>query len=625
MKRVQLMVSMLLLAATVLAACAPAVGRSTGTTVYVGSHQVPCTGVAPQMCMLVREDPKDDWTLFYDQIQGFEYEPGFEYELLVQKQKVENPPADASSIRWILLEIVSKQRDLEGTTWVLELYVNSAGQPTALQPDTQITVLFADGQLGGNAGCNSYTGQYTIDGAKIAIGVGAMTMMYCGPEEVMEQEQEYMAALGSSAYYYIEGDELRIANATGDTILQYRVQQTTPLVGTDWDVLMYNNGKGGYTSVLLGTAITATFGEDGSLTGSAGCNNYTTSYELDSSGNAARGGISIGPAVTTRMFCGEPEGTMEQEAAYLQALESAATYEIKGNELEIKDSEGTRVVTLVAKAEAAGLDESTLKNMTYQSEWTESGTVELTDGEYRAPAAPDSASEIVVQVVDPIAYGELNGQPAAAVVLASSGGGSGTYMDLAAVVEQNGEPVNVATTSLGDRVQINSVVIENNEIVVDMVTHGPDDPMCCPTQQMVQTYALEGDQLVETSGTGASAEPALTGVVWQWIAFSDPLSKLTVDDPTQYTVEFRNDGSVSAKADCNQGNGSYTSENAGKGSSGSIDIEIMAMTRAMCPPESLSDKFVQYLNEAVIYFFDGENLYLDLPADSGTMSFVPAQ
>ncbi len=183
----------------------------------------------------------------------------------------------------------------------------------------------------------------------------------------------------------------------------------------------------------------------------------------------------------------------------------------------------------------------------------------------------------------------------------------------------------MATTSLGDRAQINSVTIENNEIVVDMITHGPDDPMCCPTQQTVQTYTLEGDQLVETSEAGAGGEPALTGVVWQWIAFSDPLSQLTVDDPTQYTVEFMTDGSVSAKADCNQGNGSYTAENDGKGSSGSIDIEIMAMTMAMCPPDSLSDQFVQYLNEAAIYFFEGKNLYLDLPADSGTMTFAPAK
>jgi hypothetical protein len=35
---------------------------------------------------------------------------------------------------------------------------------------------------------------------------------------------------------------------------------------------------------------------------------------------------------------------------------------------------------------------------------------------------------------------------------------------------------------LGDRIQINALSIENNKIVVDMITHGPEDPMCCPTQ-----------------------------------------------------------------------------------------------------------------------------------------------
>jgi len=431
--------------------------------------------------------------------------------------------------------------------------------------------------------------------------------------------------LGDAAYYHIEQDGLRIANAAGDTILQYRVQKATSLLGTDWEALMYNNGKGGYTSVLLNTEITALFGEDGSLTGSAGCNNYTTSYELDSRGNSARGAISIGPSVTTRMFCGEPEGTMDQESAYLRALESAVAYEIRGQELELSNSEGTRMVTYVAKSESSGIDEDMLKNMAYSSQWGESGTVELTDGEYRVQAAPGSASEIVVQIVEPIAHGELNGQPAAAVVLASSGGGSGTFMDLAVVVAQDGQPVNVASTSLGDRTQIKSVTIENNYIVVDMVTHGPDDPMCCPTQQAVKTYDLEGDQLVEVSSKGTSGNQTLTGAVWQWTAFVDPLRKTTVDDPSQYTVEFRADGSVSAKADCNQGNGTYTAENDEKGSSGSIDIEIMAMTMAMCPPESLSDQFVQYLNEAAIYFLEGENLYLDLPADSGTMIFAPAK
>jgi hypothetical protein len=67
------------------------------------------------------------------------------------------------------------------------------------------------------------------------------------------------------------------------------------------------------------------------------------------------------------------------------------------------------------------------------------------------------------------------------------------------MVEQDSQPHDIAWTQLGDRVQINSLAVEGDEIVVEMVTHGPEDPMCCPTQQVVQTYALQGEELTRTS------------------------------------------------------------------------------------------------------------------------------
>ena len=140
-----------------------------------------------------------------------------------------------------------------------------------------------------------------------------------------------------------------------------------------------------------------------------------------------------------------------------------------------------------------------LQNAEYQTEWTPEGTVRLDDGEYRAPAAPGSASEIVIAMTEYLAAGELDGQPAAAVILYSDGGGSGTFYELHVMVDRDGQPFDVAWTQLGDRVQINSLAIEGDEIVVDMVTHGPDDPMCCPTQQVVQKYALRGEELIGTS------------------------------------------------------------------------------------------------------------------------------
>jgi heat shock protein HslJ len=109
--------------------------------------------------------------------------------------------------------------------------------------------------------------------------------------------------------------------------------EATSLVGPEWTVLMYNDTNA-ITSPILGTTITANFSEDGTLSGSAGCNNYTAGYNVD--GN----NIKIEPAATTRKMCSEPEGIMEQEAAYTLALERAVTYTIQLDQLTLFGAEG---------------------------------------------------------------------------------------------------------------------------------------------------------------------------------------------------------------------------------------------------------------------------------------------
>jgi heat shock protein HslJ len=104
-------------------------------------------------------------------------------------------------------------------------------------------------------------------------------------------------------------------------------------------VLSYNNGKGGVTSLIIGTEITANFGEDGLLAGNAGCNGYSADYETD--GN----NISIGPAVSTEMACLDIEGVMEQEQRYLAALGTAASYKIDGLNMEMRTADGALVAT----------------------------------------------------------------------------------------------------------------------------------------------------------------------------------------------------------------------------------------------------------------------------------------
>jgi len=79
------------------------------SSLYVGPELADCQGLVARKCMQVREDPTAPWGNFYSQIEGFTYERGYAYELRVRKEPVANPPADGSSIRYILEEVVSKE------------------------------------------------------------------------------------------------------------------------------------------------------------------------------------------------------------------------------------------------------------------------------------------------------------------------------------------------------------------------------------------------------------------------------------------------------------------------------------------------------------------------------------
>ncbi|WP_121965946.1 DUF4377 domain-containing protein [Myroides sp. N17-2] len=79
-------------------------------TLTIASKLVDCTGVAPMKCMQVKEEGSDEWTNMYTGIEGFTYEEGYEYVVEIKREKLENVPADASSIKYILVKEISKTK-----------------------------------------------------------------------------------------------------------------------------------------------------------------------------------------------------------------------------------------------------------------------------------------------------------------------------------------------------------------------------------------------------------------------------------------------------------------------------------------------------------------------------------
>ena len=122
-----------------------------------------------------------------------------------------------------------------------------------------------------------------------------------------------------------------------------------------------------------------------------------------------------------------------------------------------------------------------------------------------------------------------------------------------------------------------------------------------------------GAMLVGCSSSGTS----LTGTTWEWTASTTktPASQSVVPDPQDYTIEFKTNQTFSAKADCNQVAGTWTST-----SDNGLTITLGPSTLAACGSDSLSDLYVAGLAKAKLYVIEESKLILTL-TDEGTMTF----
>jgi heat shock protein HslJ len=109
----------------------------------------------------------------------------------------------------------------------------------------------------------------------------------------------------------------------------------------------------------------------------------------------------------------------------------------------------------------------------------------------------------------------------------------------------------------------------------------------------------------------------LTGKTWQWTASTTkvPASQSVVPDPENYTIEFKSDGTFSAKVDCNQASGTYTTT-----SSGGLTIVPGPMTLVACGEDSLDALYLAGLGTAQSYAISGGQLTITA-AEEATLTF----
>lgn len=98
-------------------------------------YKVPCSGESLQLCYLVSKNGSAP-EYFYDEIEGFEFDWGFTYELLVHTKTVRNPKADASTLVFVLDKMIKKEKVPNTTSFEIPVMIDN--QPTFISDNGNI-------------------------------------------------------------------------------------------------------------------------------------------------------------------------------------------------------------------------------------------------------------------------------------------------------------------------------------------------------------------------------------------------------------------------------------------------------------------------------------------------------
>ena len=206
-------------------ACKVKQAMDNNVIIWINSAKVPCTGVGPMHCMQVQygdQFKEDNWQLFYDQIINFKYQPGYIYKLEVQKTELNpaNLPADASSVRYTLANMLEKQADKRlriHDIWALKSLNSEAYDASKTNKHPTLEFNTTEMRVFGNDRCNNiFGGIETLTDQKLKFGMIAGTRMACLD---MEISNKFNTALAETESYTINNMTLQLYNAQGDELI----------------------------------------------------------------------------------------------------------------------------------------------------------------------------------------------------------------------------------------------------------------------------------------------------------------------------------------------------------------------------------------------------------------------
>jgi heat shock protein HslJ len=234
-------------------------------------------------------------------------------------------------------------------------------------------------------------------------------------------------------------------------------------------------------------------------------------------------------------------------------------------------------------------------------------------------------TQIYKVTLEKYAFGDLDhdGRKDAAVILAVQSGGSGMFRHLIAIRNTGQSLRQLDSVLIGDRIRIRALSIVDGQVNLQMLQAAQGDPVCCPSQQVTQSYSLHEGKWTVSAGTSADSsvksdsKTTITGIVWKWERYEDTVKPhhFVIADPDKYTLVLLPNGTYRVKADCNRMQGQYSLDGR------RIRIVPGAATLAECEQGSRYSEYLKNLTVAVNFVMRGNKLVLNLAMSGESLIF----
>jgi len=183
---------------------------SVNKTIYVADLYSDCSDDASKKCLKIKDAVEDEWVLLNDEIENFDYEEGYTYKIEVNGTKIKNPTADEHAYKYKLVNLIYQEKTESNEVllsfkgkWKIS---NLIGMDSLAKSPTLHIELDAK-KISGNAGCNSYGTDFTIEGDQIKFGLPIATKMMCSN---MKIEKIFFDCLQNTSYYKIVDGALKL-------------------------------------------------------------------------------------------------------------------------------------------------------------------------------------------------------------------------------------------------------------------------------------------------------------------------------------------------------------------------------------------------------------------------------